>query len=96
MDEAFTRRFQSMIQFEVPGPEDRLELWEMAFSGTCTLAPEVDLQQIANDYEITGGSIINVLRYCALAAVQRNNTVVTKQELLQGIRKEFKKENKTL
>ena len=96
MDEAFTRRFQSIIHFTMPTADERYLLWQHAFSDKCTLDPEIDLYQIAEDYELPGGSIINVLRYCALAAIQRNDTVVTQQELLAGLRKEFKKENRTL
>ncbi|EDP97184.1 ATP-binding protein [Kordia algicida OT-1] len=96
MDEAFSRRFQSIIHFKMPSVEERIKLWQKAFSGTCTLAPDVDLNVIAKNYELAGGAIINVLRYCALAAIQRKDTVVNKQELLTGIRREFKKENKTI
>ena len=96
MDAAFTRRFQSMIHFTLPEINERYQLWENAFSGICTLHPDIDLWKIAENYELAGGAIINVLRFCALAAVTRNDTVVTKEELLEGIRKEFKKENKTI
>ncbi len=96
MDEAFTRRFQSIIHFTMPSAEERYQLWKGAFSGTCTLHPDIDLYKIAEDYELAGGSIINVLRFCALSAIRRNDSVVTSQELLAGIRREFKKENKTM
>jgi DNA polymerase III delta prime subunit len=96
MDQAFSRRFQAMINFKMPTKEERLKLWGKAFSGACTLSPEIDLNTIAEHYELAGGAIINVLRYCALAAVQRGDTVVNKQELLIGIRRELKKENKTI
>lgn len=96
MDEAFTRRFQAIIHFNMPSIEERYQLWQNAFSGNCCLSPEIDLYQIAEDYELAGGSIINVLRYCALAAIRRNDSVVTQQELLAGIKREFKKENKTI
>lgn len=96
MDDAFTRRFQSMICFSIPSPDERYTLWQHAFSGTCTLHPEIDLRKIAEDYEVAGGAIINILRFCALAAIKREDTVVTSQELLAGLRREFKKENKTI
>jgi AAA+ superfamily predicted ATPase len=96
MDEAFTRRFQSIIHFTMPSAEERYQLWKGAFSGTCTLHPDIDLYRIAEDYELAGGSIINILRFCALSAIRRNDSVVTRQELIAGIRKEFKKENKTM
>ena len=96
MDDAFSRRFQSIINFKIPTKEERVKLWQKAFSGTCTLNSEIDLYTIAENYELTGGAIINVLRYCALAAIQRESTIVNKQELLTGIRRELKKENKTI
>jgi AAA+ superfamily predicted ATPase len=96
MDDAFTRRFQAMIHFNMPTAEERYQLWSNAFSETCTLHPDIDLRKIAEEYELAGGSIINVLRFCALSAIRRNDSVVTKQELLAGLRREFKKENKTL
>ncbi|WP_075341266.1 ATP-binding protein [Tenacibaculum agarivorans] len=96
MDAAFTRRFQAMIHFNMPATEERYELWKKAFSGTCTLHEDIDVWKIAETYELAGGAIINVLRFCALAVISRNDTVVTKEELLEGIRKELKKENKTM
>ena len=96
MDEAFTRRFQSMIHFTKPTAEERYQIWKNAFSGTCQLDPDVDLREVANSYEITGGAIINVLRYCALAAIERDSSTVTRYELMQAIRREFKKEGKTV
>jgi len=96
MDKAFSRRFQSIIHFKMPSAEERFKLWQNVFTGTCTLADDIDLYKISEDYELAGGAIINVLRYCALAAVQRGDTVVNKQELLTGIRRELKKENKTI
>ena len=96
MDDAFTRRFQSVIYFDIPSPEERYQLWQNAFSGTCKLHADIDLYKIAEDYELAGGSIINVLRFCALSAISRNDTVVTKKELLAGLKREFKKENRTM
>lgn len=96
IDEAFTRRFQSIIYFKMPAAEERYQLWKGAFSGRCTLHEDIDLNKISEEYELAGGSIINVLRFCALCAIRRNDTVVTKQELLAGLRREFKKENRTL
>lgn len=95
MDEAFARRFQSMIYFPMPKPQQRLILWRNAFEGM-TLAEDVDLKKVSDDYELPGGAIINVLRYCALNAVKREGQAITYQDILYGIRKELKKEGKTL
>ncbi|NNS06130.1 ATP-binding protein [Erwinia sp. JH02] len=94
MDEAFTRRFQSMVQFAIPGPKERLQLWQNAFHGACELAEDVNLPAIADRYEVAGGQIINVLRQCALTAIQRGERRVTQDDIVASIRQEFRKDNK--
>jgi DNA polymerase III delta prime subunit len=96
MDEAFTRRFQSMIHFAMPNAAQREQLWRKAFAGVCELESDIDLAKIAQDYELAGGAIINVLRHCALKAIQQEQKTITRDTLLVGIRREFKKDNKTL
>ncbi|MCC5946092.1 MAG: ATP-binding protein [Bernardetiaceae bacterium] len=96
MDDAFSRRFQSMIYFPMPEPEQRYALWEQAFSGQLKLEPEVDLEKIAEKYEMAGGAIINVLRYCALAALRFNTDKVSESMIIKGIRREFRKDGKTV
>lgn len=97
IDEAFTRRLQSIVYFPPPGPEERLRLWQDQFLDQhYRLAENIDLQTIARQYEITGGGIINVLRYVCVKAAERGSAVILKNDLLEGIRQEFEKEGKTL
>lgn len=96
MDEAFTRRFQAMIHFMMPSAEQRLQLWQNAFRDICELAEDIDLAEVAEEYELAGGAIINVLRTCALAAISQERRYVTKEDLMLAIRREFRKENKTI
>ncbi|GLR16718.1 ATP-binding protein [Portibacter lacus] len=95
MDDAFARRFQSMIYFPTPGPQLRMRLWENAFKGF-EIDENVDLWPISKSYEVTGGSIINVLRHCALNAVTRNEKKIYQEDIIEGIKKEFRKEGKTV
>ncbi len=96
IDAAFTRRFQSMIHFPMPSARERYKLWFNAFSGKCSLGEDIDLEKISEDIQLTGGSIINVLRYCALSAIKRNKSVIQKEELLYAIKRELKKMDRTL
>jgi SpoVK/Ycf46/Vps4 family AAA+-type ATPase len=97
LDEAFARRFQSMIHFPMPSLEQRRRLWDDNFKDKpYRLAPDVDLRKLAHDYEISGGTIINVLRYACLKAVVRTPQEIRVQDLLYGIRKELHKEGKFL
>lgn len=95
LDEAFARRFQSMIYFPMPNAEQRFRLWQNAFLPPLQLDEKVDLSSIAEKYEISGGGIINVLRSCALKAIDRQPPLIFQRDILQGIRKEFQKEGKT-
>lgn len=92
IDQAFTRRFQSVIHFAMPGTEERLALWQQAFAEDIPLDPAVDLRQIAEKYEIAGGVIINVIRYATLKAIKKGDKVVSQMELEIGIRRELQKE----
>ena len=95
LDEAFARRFQSMVHFGMPGPEQRLRLWRESFQGQrFALAGDVDLPRLARDHELSGGSIINVLRYAALRAVSRDPREVRGGDLLAGVRRELHKAGK--
>jgi ATPase family associated with various cellular activities (AAA) len=96
MDIAFTRRFQSIIYFPAPNFEQRLKLWENAFKPGLQLSEDVDFNLIANTYQITGGNIINVLRYCSLAALRRESDTIEMEDIEEGIKRELRKEGKTM
>jgi len=96
IDDAFARRFQSIIDFPMPKPKERIEIWEKTFSRKTNFADDVDLWRISTDYEISGGSITNVVRYCSLMAMKRENKLIYQQDILQGIRREFLKEGRTM
>ncbi|MGF6930305.1 hypothetical protein QFZ48_005805 [Chitinophaga sp. W2I13] len=94
IDEAFARRFQSMIYFSMPGPEQRLRIWEQSFPSHIALEDKVNLEDTARKYEMTGGTIINVVRYSCLMALKRGDKTIRQKDLLAGIRKEFGKDGK--
>lgn len=95
IDVAFIRRFQSLIYFKMPGPEQRYSLWKKAFEGT-PVEDGIDFKEIARDFEVAGGVIINVLRYCALCAVERDEPLIYYEDIEEGVRKEMRKEGKTV
>lgn len=96
MDEAFTRRFQAMVQFPMPGPSERLRLWQAAFAGSVELAADIDLHELAERAEVAGGAIINVLRTVTLAAAASDSRIVTRSFLVEALRRELAKDSKSL
>ena len=96
IDDAFARRFQSMIYFPVPGPDERLRLWSGAFSDRSRLEPAIDLVRVADEFEVTGGAIVNVLRSASLMALRRASQTVRLQDITEGIRRELRKDGKVV
>lgn len=96
LDEAFLRRFQAVIHFPMPGPDELHELWRQGFSDRTPLAPDVDLRAISQRYRLSGGAIMNVVRHCSLRAVQREAHTILLPDIVEGIRREYHKEGRTL
>ena len=92
LDEAFLRRFNSIIHFPIPDAEQRLSIWQKAFPENVKL--DFDLMEVATRYELAGGSIINVVQYACLKALQRGDEEIRLREVLQGIRREIQKEGR--
>lgn len=92
IDDAFTRRFQSMIEFKIPGVEERHQLWKQSFAEKLPLDTKADLWHIAEHYEISGGLMMNVIRKCTLQAVTNKEESITQQSLETAIRQELQKE----
>jgi hypothetical protein len=96
IDEAFSRRIQSMVYFPMPGPEQRLKLWKQSFPDNLKLDEKINMQAIAREHEMAGGAIINVTRYASLMALRRGDGTVQNADILAGIRKELAKDGKTM
>jgi hypothetical protein len=96
IDEAFARRFQSIIYFPLPDEVQRLRLWNNLYPNKELLAADVDFEKLAVKYELSGGSLINVARYAAIRAKRLNRNKIEQDDLLQGINKELLKEGRTL
>ncbi|MDO7883976.1 ATP-binding protein [Hymenobacter cheonanensis] len=94
LDDAFARRFQAMINFPLPGSAGRLQLWQQAFA-TIKVSREVDFSALAAKYQVAGGAIVNVLRYCVLLHLQQKQAVSI-SDIMKGLQRELAKEGKTI
>ncbi len=96
IDEAFVRRFQSVIHFPIPRAEERLLLWSGSLPGAIALSPDVSLQDIAARYEISGAAILNVVQHCSIGILADAAPHLDRQRLESAIRREFVKEGKVV
>ncbi len=95
IDEAFARRFQSMIYFPAPNVSKRAQLWRQAFTGSVEVDAKVDFDKLAERFAITGAIIMNVLRSCVMIAVKRQRPV-SQDDIITSLKRELHKEGKTL
>lgn len=94
IDNAFSRRIQTTIHFTMPDLKERKTLWVNFLSGVSNLKNK-EIEKLAREYEISGGSIKNVVQYAWLLS-KRNDSSLTNKEIVQGIRRELIKDGKSL
>ncbi len=96
IDAAFTRRFNAIIEFENPGVAERAKLWQNYIPKSVKLDQKISIDNLARKYEITGANIVNVIHYAGLKTLERKSAVISHEDLMKGIEKEYRKEGKML
>ncbi|NHE57494.1 ATP-binding protein [Cyclobacterium plantarum] len=94
LDTAFTRRFQSIIDFEAPGSRERLLLWEKNLPESMALKNTLDIKDLAKKYPLTGANIVNIVQQVGLRTLAAGDDSIREDVLLQCIRNEIQKEGK--
>lgn len=96
IDSSFTRRFNSFVAFEHPDTKERRKLWGNYIPESIQKKSNLDLDEIAKNYELSGANIVNAIHYAGLQTLQKNSSSLEMEDLLNGIRKEYQKEGKLL
>ncbi|WP_035454812.1 ATP-binding protein [Algoriphagus terrigena] len=96
IDEAFFRRFQLVVDFDLPDYYQRLKIWESALLGEFEYEAEVSLHLLAEKYELTAAAIVNILHFCLLKTLKRGEVKIRQRDILQAIRLERVKEGKSI
>jgi SpoVK/Ycf46/Vps4 family AAA+-type ATPase len=95
IDKAFSRRFQSVIEFKNPREAERELLWNKSISKTMCFETDF-ISEIAKKYDITGGSIVNVIQFATLRAIVRKDKKLSYNDIITGIGQELAKDGRTL
>jgi hypothetical protein len=72
LDNAFLRRFNSIIYFPIPTAEECFLLWKQGFSEKIFPNKDVNMKELATKYQLTGAQIMNVVYYSTLVALNKN------------------------
>ena len=95
MDEAFVRRIHFTVEFPFPNVTDRSRIWQSIWPESAPLDGGVDLDFLAERYELTGGSIRNIVLAAAFLAAE-DGRVVDMPHLLHATRREYQKMGKVI
>jgi AAA+ superfamily predicted ATPase len=93
IDEAFLRRFGAVIEFPMPSIEQRKQLWARAIPKGAPKNDNLDLDAIAKQFVIAGGSIINsAINACILASTEKE--AVAMKHVVTAVAHEYVKMGK--
>ena len=93
IDEAFLRRFGAVIEFPMPGPMQRRELWKLAIPKGAPLDDDLDLGRLADQFILPGGNIVSsAINACIIASSRREK--VAMRHVVEAIARELIKMGK--
>ena len=95
IDEAFIRRIHARIDFSTPSVVQRRELWVQHLPSAAPLADDIDLDALAERFELTGGSIRNAAVTAAFAAASDDGRIAM-VHLLMGVERELRKQGRLI
>ena len=95
MDDAFVRRMHFVVHFPFPDEPARRRIWEVVFPKEAPLGQDVNLDELAHRFRVTGGHIRNIALGAAFLAAE-DGQVITMAHLLQAARREFQKMGKMI
>ena len=95
MDDAFVRRLRFIIEFPFPSEKQRYQIWQKIFPKSAPCSPELDLNFLARNFELTGANIRNIALTAAFLAADDNNQIEV-AHLIQAVRREYQKMGKII
>jgi AAA+ superfamily predicted ATPase len=94
-DEAYRRRFKFMINFPMPDVKNRRKLWENIFPQKLPMDPEVDLDFLANKFELSGSNIKNIAVAASFLAAGEGSPLKM-MHLIKALKNEMTKAGKII
>jgi DNA polymerase III delta prime subunit len=90
IDPAFARRLHFIVSFPDPDPETRLRLWTRHLQDLGGTDPDdpIDVDELANSVEVSGGDIRNIVLSSAYAAVAEGSKVGSRH-IAASVRREY-------
>lgn len=89
-DRAFQRRFRLIVEFDFPDYPERLEIWKRSLFAPFTFEEGLP-EKLAKNYQLSGGSIYNIVSDGVIEALEKETELITFGLLETAFADEFKK-----
>jgi hypothetical protein len=90
IDDAFARRLDLVVPFSKPEPDERKRLWNHLMGRDLPRADDVDVDFLADSFELAGGDIRNAVVSAAFRAADEQSAV-TMRHLVLAVADEYEK-----
>ncbi|PYQ28898.1 MAG: hypothetical protein DMF56_14600 [Acidobacteria bacterium] len=90
IDDAFLRRIRIIVEFPVPDPVLRHDLWRRSVADWKGLYDE-ELQRVAERFSLTGGSIRNVATETMFRALAKDRETLAVRDVIASVAREYQK-----
>ena len=93
IDDAFVRRLDFVIDFPFPEAEDRKRIWRLLLPEEAPLADDLDIDFLATQFKLSGGSIRNCSLSAAFQAAD-DEGVIGMRHLVRAVALEYGKQGR--
>jgi SpoVK/Ycf46/Vps4 family AAA+-type ATPase len=93
IDDAFVRRLDFVIDFPFPEAEDRKRIWRLLLPAEAPVADDIDLDFLAVQFKLSGGSIRNCSLSAAFQAAD-DGGVIEMRHLVRAVALEYGKQGR--
>ncbi|MBQ4812892.1 ATP-binding protein [Pseudoalteromonas luteoviolacea] len=93
LDEAFLRRFHSVIEFTLPNPSQRLAIWERVLGNNADKTLNDSVSGLAKRFELSAAQIINITEVALLQSLILNQSRISKENIAKALLRELSKQH---
>lgn len=98
LDDAFLRRLRFIIEFPIPGVEERRRIWKLVFPKEVDVS-DIDFQYLAKQFQLSGGNIRSIAFNACLRSAKTDQPEamgkVLMPDLLMAVKRELEKMSRT-
>jgi hypothetical protein len=94
IDPAMSRRFQSVIFFPWPKPEERALIWKKSLPPGFSYREDISFEKLSR-FDLSGAGIANIIKASCIKAVKRGDFIISSEDITRFIRIEYAKDNRT-